>query len=48
MYAGIVEDASGVRWLRTELLLAPLAQGDYIIETIADAERMLTGFRVVP
>jgi hypothetical protein len=46
--AGIQEDADGLRWRRVEVVLAPLAQGDYIIELSAGGERTLTGFRVVP
>ena len=44
----IREDADGTRWRRVELALAPLAVGDYIIETNAGAERTLAAFRVVP
>jgi VWFA-related protein len=46
--AVIREDADGLRWRRVEVVLAPLAQGDYIVESSAGAERTLTGFRVVP
>ena len=46
--AVIREDAEGLRWRRVEIVLAPLAQGDFIVETTAGAERTLTGFRVVP
>ena len=46
--ASIREDADGLRWRRIEVMLAPLAQGDYIVESAAGAERTLTGFRVVP
>jgi hypothetical protein len=46
--AVIREDADGLRWRRVEILLAPLAQGDYIVESTAGTERTLTGFRVVP
>jgi hypothetical protein len=42
------EDADGSRWRRIELILAPLAHGDYIIESTDGPERMLTGFRMVP
>lgn len=44
----IREDASGLRWRRVEVVLAPLAQGDYIVESAAGTERILTGFRVTP
>jgi VWFA-related protein len=46
--AVIREDADGLRWRRVEVILAPLAQGDYIVELTAGSERSLTGFRVVP
>jgi hypothetical protein len=44
----IREDTDGSRWRRIELILAPLAHGDYIIESTDGRERMLTGFRMVP
>jgi VWFA-related protein len=44
----IREDADGTRWRRAEVGLAPLAPGEYIVETTAGAERTLAGFRVVP
>jgi VWFA-related protein len=46
--ATIRQDADGVRWRRVEIMLAPLAPADYIIESSAGQERTLTGFRVVP
>ena len=46
--ATLREDADGTRWRRVEVTLAPLAVGDYIVETTAGGERTLTGFRVVP
>lgn len=46
--ATIRDDADGTRWRRVEVTLAPLAPGEYIIETSAGAERTLTAFRVVP
>jgi len=46
--AAIREDADGSRWRRVEIALAPLAAGDYIIETTGGSERTMTGFRVVP
>jgi hypothetical protein len=46
--AVVREDGDGVRWRRVEIALAPLAQGDYIVETTAGQERTLTSFRVVP
>src|SRR5688500_9109059 len=44
----IREDADGTRWRRAEVGLAPLAPGEYIVETRAGAERTLSAFRVVP
>ena len=44
----IREDVDGSRWRRIEVVLAPLAQGDYLIESTQGRERTLTGFRVVP
>ena len=41
------DDADGTRWNRIEITLAPLAPGDYIVETTAGTERTLAGFRVV-
>ena len=46
--ATIRDDADGTRWRRVEITLAPLAPGDYIVETTSGAERTLTAFRVVP
>jgi VWFA-related protein len=46
--ATIREDADGTRWRRVEIALAPLAVGDYVVETTSGAERTLSGFRVVP
>jgi hypothetical protein len=46
--ATIREAADGTRWRRVEIALAPLAAGDYIIETTEASERTMTGFRVVP
>src|SRR5688572_18239699 len=44
----IREDADGTRWRRAEVGLAPLAPGEYIVETTAGSERTLSAFRVVP
>ncbi len=44
----IRSDAGGPTWRRVEIVLAPLGQGDYIVETTAGEERSLTAFRVVP
>ena len=46
--ATIRDDADGTRWRRVEITLAPLAPGEYVVETTAGAERTLTAFRVVP
>jgi hypothetical protein len=46
--ATIRVDADGTRWRRVEITLAPLAPGEYIVETTAGTERTLTAFRVVP
>jgi VWFA-related protein len=46
--ATIRDDADGTRWRRVEITLAPLAPGEYIVETQAGKERTLTAFRVVP
>ncbi|HEY0284883.1 MAG TPA: VWA domain-containing protein [Vicinamibacterales bacterium] len=46
--ASIRDDADGTRWRRVEITLAPLAPGEYIVETTAAGERTLSAFRVVP
>ena len=46
--ASIREDADSIRWRRVEVTLAPLAVGDYVIETVSGPDRTLTAFRVVP
>ena len=46
--AAIRDDADGTRWRRVEIALAPLAPGEYVVETTAGAERTLTAFRLVP
>jgi VWFA-related protein len=46
--ASIRDDADGTRWRRVEITLAPLAPGEYIVETTAGTERTLTAFRVIP
>lgn len=45
---GVREDAQGLRWDRVEVILAPLGQGDYLIESSSGAARQLTAFRIVP
>jgi VWFA-related protein len=46
--AAIRDDADGTRWRRVEVTLAPLAPGEYIVETTSGSDRTLTAFRVVP
>ena len=46
--AAIRDDADGTRWRRVEIALAPLAPGEYVVETTAAAERTLSAFRVIP
>jgi VWFA-related protein len=41
------EDVDGSRWLTAQLVLAPLAAADYIVELTNGATRVLAGFRVV-
>jgi hypothetical protein len=47
-----IDEADGSRWLSTQISLAPLAPGDYVLETTAaqagTRRRTLTAFRVVP
>ncbi len=42
------EDAEGTRWRTAQLALAPLAAGDYVIETAAGSEKSLVAIRVLP
>jgi hypothetical protein len=42
------EDPDGSRWQTGEVVLAPLAPGDYVIELSEGNARMLSAFRVVP
>ena len=44
----IRDDADGTRWRTTQIALAPLAPGDYVIEVVAGTEKALTAFRVLP
>jgi VWFA-related protein len=46
--ASVRDDANGSRWRTSELALAPLAPGDYLIELAAGERRTLIAFRVVP
>jgi VWFA-related protein len=46
--AAVRDDADGSRWLTAQLALAPLAQGDYVIELTIGERRMLSAFRIVP
>ena len=45
--ATIRDDADGTRWRRVEVTLAPLAPGEYIVETTSGKERTLSAFRVI-
>jgi VWFA-related protein len=46
--ATVHDDRDGSRWQSTELALAPLAAGDYLIELSSGEKRTLVAFRVVP
>jgi VWFA-related protein len=41
-------DADGTRWATGELMLAPLAPADYVVELSAGETRTVAAFRVVP
>jgi VWFA-related protein len=43
-----VSESDGRRWIVVDLSLAPLAQGDYVIEIVAGAAVRLAAFQVVP
>jgi hypothetical protein len=40
-------DPDGTRWATAELLLAPLAPGDYVVEVVAGDTRTMAAFRIV-
>jgi len=40
-------DADGGKWAAAEVMLAPLAPGDYIVEVVAGETRTLAAFRIV-
>jgi hypothetical protein len=42
-----VDDADGRRWIVVDLSLAPLAQGDYVIEIVAGEAMRLAAFQVI-
>ena len=46
------EDADGATWPRVEIILSPLAAGDYVVEYTPPAERagepVVTAFRIIP
>lgn len=44
----IREDADGSRWRTTQVALAPLGVGDYVIELSAGDEKTLAAFRILP
>ncbi|MBI3401466.1 MAG: VWA domain-containing protein [Acidobacteria bacterium] len=46
--AALRDDTDGSRWRTGEVVLAPLAPGDYVIELSEGNTRMLSAFRVVP
>jgi VWFA-related protein len=46
--ASIRQDADGSRWRAADVLLAPLAAGDYLIELTTSSERTVAAFRVLP
>jgi hypothetical protein len=46
--SAVRDDPDGSRWRTAQLMLSPLAPGDYIIEITTGAERTLTAFRVLP
>jgi hypothetical protein len=44
----VARDEGGVHWLAVDLVLSPLAAGDYALEVKAGAAARTTAFRVVP
>ena len=42
------DDTSGARYMVAEVALAPLAQGEYVLEVQAGKESATYGFRIVP
>jgi hypothetical protein len=44
----IRDEADGSRWHTAEVVFAPLAAGDYIVETTIGAQRSLIAVRVLP
>lgn len=46
--AAIRDDPDGSRWQTSQLALAPLAPGDYVIEIANGERRTLSAFRIVP
>jgi hypothetical protein len=46
--AAMRTDADGARWATGELLLAPLAPADYVVEISVGGTRTMAAFRVVP
>ncbi len=45
--AAIRQDADGSRWRTSQVALAPLAAGDYVVEQTAGTEKTLIAFRVL-
>jgi VWFA-related protein len=46
--AAVRNDPDGSRWQSAEVVLAPLAPGDYVVELTSGATRTLAAFRIVP
>jgi VWFA-related protein len=46
--ATVRDDVDGSRWQSTEVSLAPLAPGDYLIELASGPDRTLEAFRIIP
>jgi len=46
--SSVRNDPDGSRWQSAELVLAPLAPGDYLLELSSGATRTLAPFRVIP
>jgi len=42
------DDKSGARYLVAEVTLAPLAQGDFVLELTAGKDSAIYGFRIIP
>jgi hypothetical protein len=40
-------DAEGVHWVSGDVVLAPLAAGEYLVEIASDSERVVSAFAIV-